>query len=49
MVTVLVTYEIEADSADSARDVVYYDTEFPVFPHTVGGCVDSDIVTVEEV
>jgi hypothetical protein len=46
---VLVTYELETGSKDSAYNALYYDTEFPIFPHTIGSCVDTEIVLIEEV
>jgi hypothetical protein len=48
-VQVLVTYEVDADSVEKAYDIAYYNTEHPIFPDGVGGCVDDEIVLIEEV
>ena len=46
---VLVTYELDTENIDKAYNALYYDTEFPIFPNSIGGCVDSEIVFIEEV
>jgi len=46
---VLVTYELDTEDVDKAYNALYYDTEFPIFPNAIGGCIDSEIVLIEEV
>lgn len=45
---VLVTYIFEAENIDKAHDILYYDTEYPLFPDGVGGCVDTETISIEE-
>lgn len=45
-VTVLVAYEIEADSAEQAENIALMDTEHPVFPVGVGSSVSEKVVSV---
>lgn len=46
---VLVRYEFEAESIEQAYDVLYYQTEHPIFPDGIGGCVDDEVVKIVEV
>lgn len=46
---VLVTYEVNAENLQNAYNILYYNTEHPVFPDGSGGCIDDEVISIEEV
>lgn len=46
---VIVTYAVYADNKEQAYELLYYNTEHPLFPDGTGACVDDEIVSIEEV
>lgn len=46
---VLVTYRLEAGSWAEAEKLLMENTEFPLFPDGVGGCIADKIVSIEVV